>query len=67
MLLAIKELNPRKTIILYGRSNPKSAEIKIATQKKLKEIKIKGKVRLVKSPDFELKNLSTSQQVTLEL
>jgi len=52
MLLAIKELNP---IILYGRSNPKSAEIKIATQKKLKEIKIKGKVRLVKSPDFELK------------
>ncbi|CAB49355.1 DUF434 domain-containing protein [Pyrococcus abyssi] len=56
MLLAIKEVEPREVVIFYGASNPRSALVKRLTEESMRKLEIDGEVKLVKSPDFELKN-----------
>ena len=51
----LSELSPRKAVFFYGRSVPKSGLIRVMTAELLEEFGVPGEVRLVKSPDFELK------------
>ncbi|NJE45832.1 DUF434 domain-containing protein [Thermococcus sp. GR7] len=53
--MALKELGIKKTVFFYGKNVPGSGEVKRLTEEKLKEFDIPGEVKLVKSPDFELK------------
>ncbi|ASJ16249.1 hypothetical protein A3L04_03730 [Thermococcus chitonophagus] len=55
MILSIKSAGPREVVIFYGKSVPRSGQVKKATQELLEELSIVGRVELVKSPDFELK------------
>ncbi|AIU69630.1 hypothetical protein TEU_04355 [Thermococcus eurythermalis] len=52
---ALGELGVEKAVVFYGKSTPRSGEVKRLTEEKLKEAGVFGEVRLVKSPDFELK------------
>ncbi|MFA4641076.1 DUF434 domain-containing protein [Pyrococcus kukulkanii] len=55
MVRSIKLVGPREVAVFYGKSVPKSGQVKKATQELLEELSISGRVELVKSPDFELK------------
>ncbi|AFN04968.1 hypothetical protein PFC_10245 [Pyrococcus furiosus COM1] len=51
----LSTLAPEKVIIFYGKSTSKSGRIAELTKKELEKRRIKGEVKVVKSPDFELK------------
>jgi hypothetical protein len=66
---SLSELKVGETIFFYGKNVPKSGEIKKITETKLKEFGVPGEVRLVKSPDFELKsfeNVATADTAIIE-
>ena len=49
------ELRVREVLFFYGRNVPKSGVVKGLTEKAMEEFGVRVEVRLVKSPDFELK------------
>ncbi|MFA4646067.1 DUF434 domain-containing protein [Pyrococcus kukulkanii] len=55
MVRSIKLVEPKGVVIFYGKSIPKSGQVKKATQELLEEFSVNGRAELVKSPDFELK------------
>ncbi|AEC51254.1 hypothetical protein PNA2_0336 [Pyrococcus sp. NA2] len=55
MLEGLKMLDPKEVIIFYGSQVPKSGIIKTLTKNIMERIKLKGDVKLARSPDFELK------------
>ncbi|NJE05824.1 DUF434 domain-containing protein [Thermococcus sp. M36] len=52
---ALKELEVSGALFFYGKSSPKSGVVKAMTEAALSGLGVPGEVRLVKSPDFELK------------
>ncbi|WP_297555809.1 DUF434 domain-containing protein [Thermococcus sp.] len=52
---ALAELSPQKTVFFYGKNNPGSGVVKAITERLLEELEVPAEVRLVKSPDYELK------------
>ncbi len=52
---ALMELKPSEVVFFYGRAVPKSGIVAALTRKAMNEKKLKGDVKLVKSPDFHLK------------
>jgi hypothetical protein len=53
---SLSELEVGEAIFFYGKNVPKSGEIKKMTEYAIKKFGVSGEVRLVKSPDFELKS-----------
>ncbi|NJF24595.1 DUF434 domain-containing protein [Thermococcus sp. Bubb.Bath] len=53
---SLSELGVGKAVFFYGKNVPKSGEIKKLTESAIKKFGATGEVRLVKSPDFELKS-----------
>jgi len=56
---ALAELSPAKTVFFYGKNNPGSGVVGRLTRELLDEFGIPGDVKLVKSPDHELKAFKT--------
>ncbi|NJD99009.1 DUF434 domain-containing protein [Thermococcus sp. LS1] len=53
--MALKELGIKKAVFFYGKNMPRSGEVKALTETRLEALGVSGEVKLVKSPDFELK------------
>ncbi len=53
---SLSELTVGKAVFFYGKNVPKSGEVKKMTESALEKFEVPGEVRLVKSPDFELKS-----------
>ena len=51
----LAELSPSKVIFFYGKNNPGSGSVRAITLRAIEDFGLSGEVRLVKSPDFELK------------
>ncbi|WP_457751914.1 DUF434 domain-containing protein [Thermococcus sp.] len=51
----LTSLKVERAVFFYGKNVPKSGLVKRLTEEKLTEQGVNGEVRLVKSPDFELK------------
>ncbi|CAD5243455.1 DUF434 domain-containing protein [Thermococcus camini] len=56
---ALGELGLKKAVFFYGSAVPRSGEIKGLTEEALIREGVKSEVRLVRSPDFELKAFET--------
>ncbi len=56
---ALAELSPTKTVFFYGKNNPGSGVVGRLTAELLDEFGVPGDVKLVKSPDHELKAFET--------
>ena len=56
---ALAELSPQKVILFYGKNNPGSGVVRNLTEELLGEFGVLGEVKLVRSPDFELKAFKT--------
>ncbi|GAB6136241.1 DUF434 domain-containing protein [Thermococcus prieurii] len=57
---ALAELSPGRAVFFYGKNNPGSGVVGRLTEKLLDEFGIPGEIRLVKSPDHELKAFETA-------
>jgi len=51
----LAELSPSSVIFLYGKNNPGSGLVRAITLRALEDFGLSGEVRLVRSPDHELK------------
>ncbi|NJE54703.1 DUF434 domain-containing protein [Thermococcus sp. 21S9] len=56
---ALAELSPEKAVFFYGKNNPGSGVVKKLTEELLDKFGVSGEVRLVRSPDHELKAFET--------
>ncbi|AHL23626.1 DUF434 domain-containing protein [Thermococcus nautili] len=56
---ALAELSPGRAVFFYGKNNPGSGVVRKLTEELLDEFGVPGEVRLVKSPDHELKAFET--------
>ncbi|NJE30435.1 DUF434 domain-containing protein [Thermococcus sp. 18S1] len=56
---ALRELGVEKAVFFYGSAVPRSGEVKRLTEEALIREGVNSEVRLVKSPDFELKAFET--------
>ncbi|WP_297074054.1 DUF434 domain-containing protein [Thermococcus sp.] len=56
---ALAELSPQKAVLFYGKNNPGSGVVKAITERFLRELEVPAEVRLVRSPDYELKAFET--------
>ncbi|MEO2151937.1 MAG: DUF434 domain-containing protein, partial [Thermococcus sp.] len=56
---ALAGLSPGRAVFFYGKNNPGSGVVKRLTAELLDEFEVPGEVRLVKSPDHELKAFET--------
>ncbi len=56
---SLAELLPQKVVFFYGKNNPGSGIVRNLTEELLAEFGISGEVKLVRSPDFELKAFET--------
>ena len=55
IISALTELSPGKAVFFYGKNNPGSGVVRKLTEELLDEFGIPREVRLVRSPDHELK------------
>ena len=56
---SLAELSPGRVVFFYGKNNPGSGVVKALTEELLDKFGVPGEVRLVKSPDHELKAFET--------
>ena len=56
---ALGELSPGRAVFFYGKNNPGSGVVKRLTAELLDELGVPGDVKLVRSPDHELKAFET--------
>ncbi|WP_297535173.1 DUF434 domain-containing protein [Thermococcus sp.] len=66
---ALARLSPKEVIVFYGKNAPRSGTVRELTLKALEELGINGEVRLVQSPDHELKafkNVATADVGIIE-
>jgi len=52
---ALAELSPKRAVFFYGKNSPGSGIVRKLTAELLEEFGVSGEVRLVRSPDHELK------------